>query len=157
MWNWIWKDSRESFHATHLFYLIDSSSVLHFIDWLLFIIQYMDVNYSVNQFMKCMYERCWVVQTENMNHDIWIPIVLIRYCFSSFSPQFYSKMMCFTGIASGAYEKVCMLFNIAALQSQIAEVQNHDSDEGLKTSAKYFQVNAKSWLHFSFKTWTTHT
>ncbi|XP_048781055.2 programmed cell death 6-interacting protein-like isoform X3 [Ostrea edulis] len=51
------------------------------------------------------------------------------------------------GIASGAYEKVCMLFNIAALQSQIAEVQNHESDEGLKTSAKYFQMAAGIYGH----------
>ena len=46
----------------------------------------------------------------------------------------------FSAIASGAYEKVCVLFNIAALMTQIAEVTNHESDEGLKTTAKYFQV-----------------
>lgn len=34
-----------------------------------------------------------------------------------------------------------MLFNIGALQSQIAKAQNFDSDEGLKAAAKHFQVS----------------
>ncbi|BFZ22519.1 hypothetical protein BsWGS_25558 [Bradybaena similaris] len=42
-------------------------------------------------------------------------------------------------IASGAYEKVCVLFNIAALQSQIASAQNHENNEGLKLTVKLFQ------------------
>ncbi|BFZ06266.1 hypothetical protein BsWGS_09305 [Bradybaena similaris] len=42
-------------------------------------------------------------------------------------------------IASAAYEKVCVLFNIAALQSQVAAVQNHDSNDGLKLTVKLFQ------------------
>ncbi|CAG5134687.1 unnamed protein product, partial [Candidula unifasciata] len=42
-------------------------------------------------------------------------------------------------IASAAYEKVCVLFNIAALQSQIAAVQNHENNEGLKLTVKLFQ------------------
>jgi programmed cell death 6-interacting protein len=57
-----------------------------------------------------------------------------------------SICLIFSAIASGAYEKVCMLFNIAALQSQIAEVQNHESDEGLKTSAKYYQVTGGTFI-----------
>lgn len=50
-----------------------------------------------------------------------------------------------TAIASAAYERVCMLFNIAALQSQIGSIQNFDSDEGLKAAVKYFQV--RPWLN----------
>jgi len=37
-------------------------------------------------------------------------------------------------------EKVAVLFNIAALQSQIAQAQSFASDDGLKTSFKQFLV-----------------
>ncbi|KAK6490530.1 programmed cell death 6-interacting protein-like isoform X1 [Huso huso] len=43
-------------------------------------------------------------------------------------------------LASLGYERSCVLFNIGALASQIASEQNLDSDEGLKTAAKYYQL-----------------
>lgn len=48
--------------------------------------------------------------------------------------------LCVAALASLGYEKTCVLFNVAALASQIASEQNLDNDEGLKTSAKYYQV-----------------
>ena len=39
------------------------------------------------------------------------------------------------------YERLCLLFNIGVLQGQIAAAQNFQSDEGLKTAAKMFQVS----------------
>lgn len=38
-----------------------------------------------------------------------------------------------------------MLFNVAALASQIASEQNLDNDEGLKIAAKYYQVSTYSF------------
>ena len=45
------------------------------------------------------------------------------------------------------YECLCLLFNIGVLQGQIAANQNFQSDDGLKTAAKMFQVR----LHLRIK------
>lgn len=46
-----------------------------------------------------------------------------------------------------AYERVCVLFNIGALQSAVAASQSLESDEGLKTAAKLFQQAAGIFAH----------
>uniref|UniRef100_A0A674MQV8 Programmed cell death 6-interacting protein n=1 Tax=Takifugu rubripes TaxID=31033 RepID=A0A674MQV8_TAKRU len=50
-------------------------------------------------------------------------------------------------LASLGYEKTCVLFNVAALASQIASEQNLDNDEGLKTAAKYYQLASGAFGH----------
>lgn len=44
-----------------------------------------------------------------------------------------------TALTSLAFEKVCVLFNIAALQSAVAGSQSLDADEGLKLATKLYQ------------------
>lgn len=56
----------------------------------------------------------------------------------------------YSAIASGSFERVCVLFNIAAMQSQIAETQNIGSDDGRKTAAKLFQVLLLQFILNSF-------
>ncbi|XP_039676243.1 programmed cell death 6-interacting protein isoform X2 [Perca fluviatilis] len=50
-------------------------------------------------------------------------------------------------LASLGYEKTCVLFNAAALASQIASEQNLDNDEGLKAAAKYYQLASGAFGH----------
>lgn len=50
-------------------------------------------------------------------------------------------MLIILAVASLSYEKVCVLFNIAALQSAVAASQSVENDDGLKLAAKLFQVS----------------
>ncbi|XP_037549272.1 programmed cell death 6-interacting protein isoform X2 [Nematolebias whitei] len=50
-------------------------------------------------------------------------------------------------LASLGYEKTCVLFNCAALASQIAAEQNIDNDECLKAAAKYYQLASGAFSH----------
>ncbi|KAL1491587.1 hypothetical protein ABEB36_012162 [Hypothenemus hampei] len=46
-----------------------------------------------------------------------------------------------------SYEKVCVLFNIAALQSSVAGAQSTENDDGLKLAAKLLQQAAGIFSH----------
>ncbi|XP_059620927.1 programmed cell death 6-interacting protein [Phlebotomus argentipes] len=50
-------------------------------------------------------------------------------------------------LSSLAYEKVCVLFNIAGLESAVAAAQSLDSDEGLRLATRLFQHSAGIFTH----------
>uniref|UniRef100_A0A1B6GMD2 BRO1 domain-containing protein n=1 Tax=Cuerna arida TaxID=1464854 RepID=A0A1B6GMD2_9HEMI len=50
-------------------------------------------------------------------------------------------------ISNLGFERMCVLFNIAALQSAIASAQDINNDEGLKIAAKCFQQSASIFSH----------
>ena len=63
-------------------------------------------------------------------------VLFLTLMFLIFFFQFSSS-----AISSVQYERLCLLFNIGVLQGQIAAAQNFQTDDGLKTAAKMFQVN----------------
>ncbi|KAG1648906.1 Programmed cell death 6-interacting protein [Nymphon striatum] len=89
------------------------------------------------------YDQLNALENKIVSRDIQIPFKW-RDAFDKGS-FFYSKLT--LTIPSLAYEKVCVLFNIGALLSQIAGCQELESDDGLKTAAKYFQMAAGIFQH----------
>jgi programmed cell death 6-interacting protein len=45
-----------------------------------------------------------------------------------------------TGAFNVAYEKACLLFNIAAIYSELATMENTETNDGIKNACKYFRV-----------------
>lgn len=60
--------------------------------------------------------------------------------------------MIFLALPSLAYEKSCVLFNIAALQSAIAAAQGTYRDDGFKLATKLLQQSAGIFAHLKSNT-----
>ena len=59
-----------------------------------------------------------------------------------FHPVFYPKNPPIT-FSNLNYERACVIFNLAALFSQLASLENRATAEGIKRASGYFQVRKK--------------
>jgi hypothetical protein len=77
-----------------------------------------------------------ILLTCNINMHIFPQQINITFKWSDAFDRggFFGKAS--MSVPNGTFEKFCWLFNIAALQSGVAVVQNHDDDEQLKNAAK---------------------
>ncbi|ESO12822.1 hypothetical protein HELRODRAFT_62983 [Helobdella robusta] len=65
--------------------------------------------------------------------------IRIKFKWQDAFPYLKSKTATALMLASGTYEKVCVLFNVASMATCVACQQKLDTDEGLKTAAKLYQ------------------
>lgn len=76
-------------------------------------------------------------------HELQVPF---KYKDAFDKGSIFGTKMSLT-LSSLAYEKVCTLFNIAALQSAIAQSQNFESDDGLQQGKFKIQIFNESWMN----------
>ena len=55
--------------------------------------------------------------------------------------------MSFQVLSSGLYERLCVLFNVGAMATEVAANQQLDQEDGLKTAAKLYQLAAGAFAY----------
>ncbi|XP_059478622.1 programmed cell death 6-interacting protein [Neocloeon triangulifer] len=95
------------------------------------------------ELIYCYYDQLCAMETKIPAHEIQIPF---KWKDAFDRGSLFGGRLSLT-IASLAYEKVCVLFNIAALQSCVAANQTMETDEGRKLAAKLLQQSAGIFNH----------
>ncbi|XP_046393969.1 programmed cell death 6-interacting protein [Ischnura elegans] len=100
-------------------------------------------NETALEMMNCYYDQLTALECKVPPNEIQIPF---KWKDAFDKSSLFGGRLSLT-IASLSFEKVCVLFNIAALQSSIAAAQSVESDEGLKLAAKLLQQAAGIFSH----------
>ncbi|XP_076336080.1 programmed cell death 6-interacting protein-like isoform X2 [Tachypleus tridentatus] len=105
----------------------------------------LDKNENSLQTMCRYYDQVTALDGKITSSDIQIPF---RWKDAFDKGSFFGGYTSLT-LSNLTYERVCILFNIAAMQSQIAASQGNEisNDEALKSAAKYFQQACGIFQH----------
>ena len=94
-------------------------------------------------FFSSYYDQLAAVQNKVPVNEVQIPF---KWKDAFDKGSFFGGRISLT-IPSFSYEKICILFNVAAYNSQAASEQNFESDEGLQKAMKKLQIIAGIFAH----------